>query len=473
MRELTDVELLSIARDGDDSAFDELFRRHYQSACDYAAGLAGADHAQDRAAEAFSRIYRLVRAGRGPETNFRAYLLTAVRHTHVDSIRRTGGEIPVADMATVGELAVEADLADQVLDRVDASPMKRVFARLRPSWQQVLWHTVVLGEPNETAARALDLTPNALGVLAFRAREGLRQAYLADHLEHVVDRDCRSVSAKLPRFVRGQLTPGGHAAVDAHLDGCARCSRAVADLSRINENLAAVLTPAVVLSVVGGTPGAGGSIAVAGPVKVATVAVVAGAVVAGLVLGAGYLLGADGESRRVVRAGSPSIAAPASADRPAVEPRPRRSAAPPPPPVGPTARPSEQVKPQSPSVRQPPQTRASTPTPTIDEPRVSVSGNDQVRVADVTAVVVPGGARLLTVAASGVSAMAVTARGISCEPATYAGSVARLRCSLPAGGGRTLVVVHLRFADPIGAVRGSLTLTGTGTTVRAAFVAAA
>ncbi|NHA00865.1 sigma-70 family RNA polymerase sigma factor [Nocardioides sp. W3-2-3] len=80
-----------------------LFRRYYPSACDYAAGLAGADHAQDRAAEAFARIYRLVRAGRGPDKNFRAYLLTTVRHTHVDSIRRTGGEIPVADMATVGE----------------------------------------------------------------------------------------------------------------------------------------------------------------------------------------------------------------------------------------------------------------------------------------------------------------------------------------------------------------------------------
>ncbi|NHA00864.1 hypothetical protein G5V59_15630 [Nocardioides sp. W3-2-3] len=260
--------------------------------------------------------------------------------------------------------------------------------------------------------------------------------------------------------------------MDAHLDGCARCSGAVADLSRINENLAAVLTPAVVLSVVSGAPSARGSIAAAGPVKVATVAMVAGAVVAGLVLGAGYLLGADGEPRRVVRESSPSVAVPASADRPVADPRPRRRASTPvPPSVPPVVRPSEQVRQQSPPARQP-ETRADAPVPTIGEPRVSVSGNDQVRVADVTTVVEPGGTRLLTVAASGVSAMAVTAGGASCEPATYAASAARLRCTLPAGGGRTVVVVHLRFADPVGAVRGSLTLTGAGTTARAIFATA-
>lgn len=469
---LSDVELLEIAREGDDSGFDELFRRHYPAACDYAAGVAGPDQAQDRVAEAFARIYRLVRAGRGPETNFRAYLLTTVRHAHIEALRRTRGEVPVPDVATLGDLpTVDGDLADLVVERIDATPMKRVFAGLRPSWQRVLWHTVVLGESNEAVARQLGLSANAVGVLAYRAREGLRQAYLADHLEHAADRECVDVSAKLPRFVRGQLTERSRAAVAAHLEGCARCRGAVADLSRINANLAAVLTPAVVLSVAGGTSlgGSGGKALLGAKAKALVVAAAGGSALA-LMIGVVVAIGAGDDTARPRQAVptrtvvTPSVV---PAARPTV--RPQRRAAPSPRELSPPS-PTPVPDPRRTGSRQRPPVVATAPL-ALSDPRVAVGGTDQVRVADVSVDVGPGGARVLTIEATNVAAMSVD--GADCEPVHLAGAVSRTRCALPAAPGPTSVRVHLGFADPAAPVHGSFSLSGGGRAVRATFAAPA
>lgn len=468
---LSDVELLRIARAGDDSGFDELFRRHYQAACDYAAGVAGPDHAQDRVAEAFARIYRLVRDGRGPETNFRAYLLTAVRHAHFDALRRARGEVPVADVTTMSDLlAVDGDLAERVVDRIDATPMKRVFARLRPSWQRVLWHTVVLGESNESVARQLGLSANALGVLAFRAREGLRQAYLADHLENAVDRDCRDVSAKLPRYVRGQLTAAGRLSVAAHLETCARCRGALAELTRINENLAAVLTPAVVLSVAGGTslgaPAAKAGLGVKAKLLAATAA---GGSALALTVGAVVAFDPGDDVAGPPRvAPSPTMVAPSAVPAPRERARPRRptSHAPPalsPVPAAPVPH-RRAASPRPPAVREPARLM-------LAEPRVAVGGTDQVRVADVSTVIGPGGARLLSVQATNVAAMSV--EGVACEPVSHEGTTARTRCRLPSSTEGSTIRVHLGFADPSGPVHGSFAVTGAGPGARASFTASA
>jgi RNA polymerase sigma factor (sigma-70 family) len=179
VQHLSDAELVEAVRRGESDAFDVLFRRHYAGACDYAARFAGADQAPDRVAEGFSRVFRVMLKGHGPDSNFRGYLYTAVRNAHVDALRRGRGEIPVDDLGT--DMPSSEDVEDDVLSRLEATPIRRAFGRLRPAWRRVLWHTVVLGETHEQVARRLGSNPNAIAVLSFRAREGLRQAHLAEH----------------------------------------------------------------------------------------------------------------------------------------------------------------------------------------------------------------------------------------------------------------------------------------------------
>ena len=54
----------------------------------------------------------------------------------------------------------------------------RAFASLPERWQAVLWHTEIEGARPADVAPLLGLTANGVAALAYRAREGLRQAYL-------------------------------------------------------------------------------------------------------------------------------------------------------------------------------------------------------------------------------------------------------------------------------------------------------
>ncbi|SEF38106.1 Putative zinc-finger [Amycolatopsis pretoriensis] len=75
----------------------------------------------------------------------------------------------------------------------------------------------------------MHLSPNAVSALAYRAREGLRQAYLQAHVaEDARCPDaCRLSVERLGGWTRGALNTRETIQVDGHLANCHRC-RAVA-----------------------------------------------------------------------------------------------------------------------------------------------------------------------------------------------------------------------------------------------------
>ena len=85
----SDAELLDAVRGGEIHAYGQLFERHVRAARRLARHLArsGAE-ADDLVSDAFAKVLDAVRAGGGPESAFRAYLLTALRHTAYDKTRR-------------------------------------------------------------------------------------------------------------------------------------------------------------------------------------------------------------------------------------------------------------------------------------------------------------------------------------------------------------------------------------------------
>ena len=81
----------------------------------------------------------------------------------------------------------------------------------------MLWHTEVEQETPAEVAPLLGLTPNGVAALAYRAREGLRQAYLQEHLADGADGQHRATVDRLGAWARGGLSPRQRARVDAHL----------------------------------------------------------------------------------------------------------------------------------------------------------------------------------------------------------------------------------------------------------------
>jgi hypothetical protein len=121
----------------------------------------------------------------------------------------------------------------------------QAFAALPERWQAVLWHTEVEGEKPAQVAPLLGLTPNGVSALAYRAREGLRQAYLQQHLADVANDRCRWATERLGAYVRGGLTKRENTNMREHLDECPRCTAVYLELVEVNSSLPALLAPAL------------------------------------------------------------------------------------------------------------------------------------------------------------------------------------------------------------------------------------
>ncbi len=225
----TDTDLLAAVRAGDTAAYGTLYERHRAAARQLAYALARdpAD-ADDLVAETFAKVFATLRAGRGPLVAFRAYLHTTLRHVCYHRARRDR-RLEFTDDLTrydAGE-----PFPDPALERLERTYAARAFRQLPDRWRDVLWMTEVEGAgPTEIAPR-LGLTPNAVAVLAHRAREGLRRLYLQQHVA-VADRpDCRWTGERLGGHVRGRLAPRDSAKVRGHLEWCAGCRARLDELA--------------------------------------------------------------------------------------------------------------------------------------------------------------------------------------------------------------------------------------------------
>jgi RNA polymerase sigma factor (sigma-70 family) len=262
----SDAELIEAVRKGTVSAYGTLYERHVASAYNLARQLARSPaEADDLVSEAFAKVLDTLRAGRGPDSAFRAYLLTALRHTAYDKTRRDRKLELADDVSTVVSAeALTEKFDDTAVAGLERTLTARAFTRLPERWQAVLWHTEVEGQSPQEVAPILGLTPNGVSSLAYRAREGLRQAYLQAHLADAPEQHCRAAAEKLGAWTRGGLAKREKAQVEAHLDTCDRCRTLAAELADVNGAMRLFVAP-IVLGI-----GAAGYLATTGITKIAT-----------------------------------------------------------------------------------------------------------------------------------------------------------------------------------------------------------
>ena len=367
----SDSELIEAVRSGQTEAFGSLYERHVSAAYNLARQLARSRaEADDLVSEAFARVLDTLRAGRGPDAAFRAYLLTALRHVAYDKTRRDRRVELTDDVTAVSGVSTEKisePFRDTAVAGLERSLAAKAFARLPERWQAVLWHTEIEGQSPAEVAPLLGLTANGVSALAYRAREGLRQAYLQVHLAESTAERCRATTEKLGAWTRDGLSKRETAQVEAHLDECERCRALAAELADVNGGLRVVAT--LVLGI-----GAAGYLATTAKAS-AGVALVA----AGTSTGAGAAAGAASSLPRQFVGVGASVAALAAVLAVALtganaQNIPAAAAAPPPvvhtvPPPPPQQVPPPPVNP--PPVVPPPQTPAP-PTPKPPTPAVPV-----------------------------------------------------------------------------------------------------
>ncbi|MEU8764436.1 sigma-70 family RNA polymerase sigma factor [Streptomyces sp. NPDC048659] len=420
----SDAELVQLMRDGDDSAYEELFRRHSDAVRRYARTCCRDGHtADDLTAEVFARTLQAVRGGAGPEQAVRAYLLTTVRRVAANWTKTQKREHLVEDFAVfAAEAARGSEVSDQdtldlgadvlAMHEAEQSLAMQAFRSLPERWQAVLWHTTVEEESPSEVAPLFGLTANATAVLASRAREGLKQAYLQAHVSQSLTSggDCARYADRLGAFARGGLRMRAERGLRKHLDECAKCRLAAGELAHVNAGIPAILPIAVIGwfaagytlkaagVVAGGVAGAGAAGAAAAatgagtatgsagatsaaaaeglgiPAKAGIAAVAAVAATAGLVWA---LTGSEPEP--VARpTATPTVVAPVVPAPPPPKPSPKPTpppvqAPPPPPKPAPKPTPSKTVRPSPKPKPTPSPTPKPKPTPTPVKPSATPS----------------------------------------------------------------------------------------------------
>ena len=245
----SDTDLIESARSGDTSAFAELWRRHYRSAARVARQFTSSIDADDLVSEAYARIFQRVLAGGGPTGAFRPYLYTTIRNL-ASSWGAASHDVQVDVIEEFEDERIPDDPASWALDRTLTA---QAFRALPERWQTVLWYTEVEGMDPHEVAPLMGLTANGVAALSYRAREGLRTAWLQAHISNAgTSAECQWTMSRLGDRARNGLTAREKDRVDLHLLDCTKCAVISEEVEEVGSHLALVMVPLLLGGVAGG-----------------------------------------------------------------------------------------------------------------------------------------------------------------------------------------------------------------------------
>lgn len=246
----SDAELIDRARSGDTRAFGELWHRHYRSAARVARQFTSTIDADDLVSEAYARIFQRVLAGGGPTGAFRPYLYTTIRNL-ASSWGAAARDVQVDMIDDFEDDRIPDDPAAWALDRTLTA---RAFRSLPERWQTVLWYTEVEGMDPHEVAPIMGMTANGVAALSYRAREGLRKAWLQAHVsDAAASGECQWTMSRLGEHTRDGLSNRDRERLTAHLAGCAQCTIVSEEVDEVGSHLAMVMLPLLLGGAVGGT----------------------------------------------------------------------------------------------------------------------------------------------------------------------------------------------------------------------------
>src|SRR5829696_3646504 len=165
-----DGRLVSLVRDGYESAFEEIFRRYGAPLRSYAASIVTAERADDVTQEAFTKAYLALR-GTDKEIQLRPWLYRIVRNTALTNIRdEPKAGIELDDTQAAGMSPDE--LAEQ---REELRGLMAGLRELPEPQRAAIVMRELEGLSHEQIASALGLSGGAVRQSIYRARRALRE----------------------------------------------------------------------------------------------------------------------------------------------------------------------------------------------------------------------------------------------------------------------------------------------------------
>lgn len=246
LSEPSDAELIRRTREGDTDAYGVLFARHADAARMLASRLTSGSPvaADDVVSDAFLGVLSAIRSGHGPEEAFRPYLYTAVRNGASNLREREARAVAVDDPAVYEK---HTPAPDPAVTAFESDVVQRAFTSLPERWQAVLWYSEVEAMKPAAIAPLLGVSPNGVSALLLRARDGLREAYIVEHLGALdgARPECAWTAQRLGAHVRGSLSRRDRRKLTAHLADCADCRAMAAEAAEVNRGLYLVIAPFV------------------------------------------------------------------------------------------------------------------------------------------------------------------------------------------------------------------------------------
>lgn len=194
-----------------------------------ARGIVHARHsadAEDLVQNAVMKLIALWKAGDGPATHTRAYVVAAIRNAYIDRLRSPSSTAVSLDVLseTGAEPADEhGDFSDDLMLEQDA--VRKAFAALGEPHQTVLNEVLIQGaKPAELVGRLRRSAP-AISNLLNRAKLELRRRLLIEYLSNG-GRECSENAGRVPKRVSNDPTMhNGDDPAIRHVHSCAVCRR--------------------------------------------------------------------------------------------------------------------------------------------------------------------------------------------------------------------------------------------------------
>lgn len=234
----SDSALIARSRDGDMGAFGELWTRHAAAGRKVARLYTSTSDPDDLVSEAYVMVLQVLRRGSGPNDSFRPYLFTVIRNL----AKRWGARRAESPVEMIADLPADIDVPADQEHGLDREMVAAAFAALPERWRAVLWYTEVEGRSPGEIAPTMKITPNSVAALAYRAREGLRQAWLQEHVKSAqAEGECAWALSKIGEHTRAGLGKRDASRMDAHLASCASCRAAALDVAHVGGPLRSIV----------------------------------------------------------------------------------------------------------------------------------------------------------------------------------------------------------------------------------------
>ena len=229
----TDVELVAAVRAGDDSAFEELYRRYHPRVGAFARRLVR-DHgrAEDVTQEAFVSALRRMRRSDAP-IDFKPWIFEIARNGCIDQYRRGRRAQEVStdfdNWAAAGEPAeVRGPGApdNSLLARERLDHLCGALDELSDTHHRIIVMRELEGLSYREIGERMELSPGAVESALFRARRRLQHEYA--QLE--TGRRCMLMGTVIARLAEGVESGRDRRRLDRHARRCSSCRRSARQL---------------------------------------------------------------------------------------------------------------------------------------------------------------------------------------------------------------------------------------------------